>query len=37
MWIRYATLHMPYGVLMALALAALAVTVGTRGFRRAAA
>ncbi|MFE4716895.1 ABC transporter permease [Streptomyces sp. NPDC056728] len=34
---HYATAHMPYGVLVALAPAALAVTVGTRGFRRAAA
>ncbi|MFF1354256.1 ABC transporter permease [Streptomyces sp. NPDC058297] len=34
---HYATAHMLYGVLVALALAALAVTVGTRGFRRAAA
>lgn len=34
---HHATAHMPYGVLVALALAALAVTVGTRGFRGAAA
>ncbi|WP_052865121.1 ABC transporter permease [Streptomyces niger] len=32
---RYATAHMLYGVLVALALAALAVTVGTRVFRKA--
>ncbi|MEU6114665.1 ABC transporter permease [Streptomyces sp. NPDC047117] len=32
---RYATAHMLYGVLVALGLAALAVTVGTRVFRRA--
>lgn len=31
----YATAHMLYGVLVALALAATAVTVGTRAFRRA--
>ncbi|MGD6754461.1 ABC transporter permease [Streptomyces sp. BH105] len=34
---HYATANMLYGVLVALAFAALAVTVGTRGFRRAAA
>jgi len=33
---HYATASMLYGVLVALAFAALAVTVGTRGFRRAA-
>ncbi|MFD7295540.1 ABC transporter permease [Streptomyces sp. NPDC059897] len=33
---HYATANMLYGVLVALAFAALAVTVGTRGFRRAA-
>ncbi|POX41216.1 multidrug ABC transporter permease [Streptomyces sp. Ru73] len=32
---RYATAHMLYGVLVALGLAALAVTVGTRVFRKA--
>ncbi len=31
----YATAHMLYGVLVALGLAALAVTVGTRVFRTA--
>lgn len=31
----YATAHMLYGVLVALSLAGLAVTVGTRVFRRA--
>lgn len=34
---HYATAHVLYEVLVALAPAALAVTVGTRGFRRAAA
>ncbi|MET8469451.1 ABC transporter permease [Streptomyces sp. NPDC006422] len=34
---HYATAHMLYGALVAVAFAALAVTVGTRGFRRAAA
>ncbi|MFJ9080825.1 ABC transporter permease [Streptomyces sp. NPDC102384] len=34
---HYATANMLYGVLVSLAFAALAVTVGTRGFRRAAA
>ncbi|MFJ9178378.1 ABC transporter permease [Streptomyces sp. NPDC102360] len=33
---RYATANMLYGVLVSLAFAALAVTIGTRGFRRAA-